>query len=82
MNSDRATGIRITAARYGISEAGTVSPSVGVNGQARRVALTPLSPSPAFGQGGICRGDGLVAYTAVRPYTPLPPRGRGAGGEG
>ena len=47
MNSDRATGIRITAARYGISEAGTVSPSAGVNGQVRPFALTPLSPSPA-----------------------------------
>ena len=44
MNSDRATGIRITAARYGIPEAGTVSPSVGVNGQARPVALTPCVP--------------------------------------
>ena len=41
-----------------------------------------LAPSPACGRGGICRGDGPVAYTAARPYTPPPQRGRGAGGEG
>jgi len=45
MNSDRATGIRITAARYGISEAGAVLlPSASVNRQARRDALTPCVP--------------------------------------
>jgi len=42
----------------------------------------PLCPPlPRGGRGGICRGDGPVA-PAVRPYTPLPRSGRGAGGEG
>ena len=64
MNSDRATGIRITAARYGISEAGTVSPSVGVNGQARRVALTPFVPlSRKAGEGGLWSAEAELPPT-------------------
>ena len=64
MNSDRATGIRITAARYGISEAGTVSPSAGVNGQARPFALTPCVPlSRRAGEGGLWSAEAELPPT-------------------
>ena len=64
MNSDRATGIRITAARYGISEAGTVSPSVSVNGQARPFALTPCVPlSRKAGEGGLWSAEAELPPT-------------------
>jgi len=72
MNSDRATGIRITAARYGISEAGTVSPSVSVNGQARPFALTPCVPlSRRAGEGGLWSAEAeLPPVLKLRFSTP------------
>ena len=46
---------------------------MGVNGWARRVALTPFVPlSREAGE-----GERAAGRTAVRPYTPSPARGEG-----
>ena len=67
-----------TTAWHGISAAGAVFPSASVNGQARCIALTPFVPlSRLAGE-----GERAAGRTAARSYTPLPQRGRGAGGEG
>jgi hypothetical protein len=67
-----------TTAWHGISAAGAVFPSASVNGQARCIALTPFVPlSREAGE-----GERAAGRTAARSYTPLPQRGRGAGGEG
>ena len=65
-----------TTARHGISAAGAVFPSASANRQALPVALTPFVPLSRQ------RERGKAGRTAVRPCTPLPQRGRGAGGEG
>ena len=72
-------GVLVRVQRFGeVFEAGAVFPSASVNGQACCIALTPFVP--------LCRGAGegerAAGRTAVRPYTPLPRSGRGAGGEG
>jgi hypothetical protein len=67
-----------TTAWHRISAAGAVFPSASVNGQARCIALTPFVPlSREAGE-----GERAAGRTAARSYTPLPQRGRGAGGEG
>jgi diguanylate cyclase (GGDEF)-like protein len=67
-----------TTAWHGISAAGAVFPSASVNRQARCIALTPFVPlSREAGE-----GERAAGRTAARSYTPLPQRGRGAGGEG
>jgi D-alanyl-D-alanine carboxypeptidase len=67
-----------TTAWHGISAAGAFFPSASVNGQARCIALTPFVPlSREAGE-----GERAAGRTAARSYTPLPQRGRGAGGEG
>ena len=67
-----------TTAWHGISAAGAVFPSASVNGQARCIALIPFVPlSREAGE-----GERAAGRTAARSYTPLPQRGRGAGGEG
>jgi hypothetical protein len=67
-----------TTAWHGISAAGAVFPSASVNGQARCIALTPFVPlSREAGE-----GERAAGRTAARSHTPLPQRGRGAGGEG
>jgi hypothetical protein len=67
-----------TTAWHGISAAGAVFPSACVNGQARCIALTPFVPlSRLAGE-----GERAAGRTAARSHTPLPQRGRGAGGEG
>ena len=52
--------------------------SASVNRQARLFALTPCVPLAR--EAG--KGERAAGRTAVRLYTPLPQRGRGAGGEG
>ena len=68
-----------TTVRREVFEAGAIFPSASVSRQARCIALTPFVPlSPPCGRGG----ERAAGRTAVRPYTPLPQRGRGDGGEG
>ena len=51
---------------------------MGVNGQACCIALTHFVPLSR----GAGAGEHAAGRTAVRPYTPRPQRGRGAGDEG
>jgi len=67
-----------TTVWHEVFEAGAIFPSASVNGQAHCIALTPFVPLSR----GAGEGERAAGRTAVRPYTPLPQRGRGAGGEG
>ena len=67
-----------TTVRHEVFEAGAIFPSASVNGWARLFALTPFVPlSREAGE-----GERAAGRTTVRPYTPRPRSGRGAGGEG